>query len=312
MRTGFLGSPKAVLFSLLFAAGLSLLLTTCKKGDSRSAGLADQPEKNFEFIVFRTNKDTAAAIQRYYQMHAVQGTSNVRPLDEGCSGDAFTNVFGVVRTGSCSGGYSYSLKIDDMEYLTGEEPTDPIIVINGASFAPTFTYNSGPAWHYTLTVPYSEIGYSNSSYCSTSSIPLEYDACGGMEINTETYIMDVSEACGQNGSNTTSTANSYTYPPFGTGGTGGVTLSPLISLCNECTVQFPDNYTYQYKLTGSSTWTGLTLSFPTYINYFLSLPAGTYDLQGFDNCNGDGTEEAPVNQTGPVEPMPGSGTFTVP
>jgi len=168
-----------------------------------------------------------------------------------------------------------------MEYLTGFQPTNPTILVNGYSFTPTFTYNFGPAWHYSLTVAYSSIGLSNSNYCSTASISAEYDACGD-EINAETYIMDVSEACGQNGTNTTSTSNSYTYPPFGTGGKGKVTLSP-----------------------------NLELSYPTYLNYVLSLSAGTYDLQGYDNCNGSGTIESPIYQTGPVVAMPGSGTFTV-
>src|SRR5258708_4158879 len=104
-------SRKAYLVSLILLICLPLLIITCKKQDNKSVNPAEKQDKDLKFIVFTTRKDTMAIAKKFTEMMAKKKATGTQITDI-CSGDAWIQTFGVSRTGSCSGGYSYSLVID--------------------------------------------------------------------------------------------------------------------------------------------------------------------------------------------------------
>jgi len=300
-------SPALILLILL-----SFLLayhTSCKKQPSQKSNRPIQEEKEVPIITYKADKDLNTLYKEYQGRVTKGANTQTRGITTMCAGDATTQTYGVNRSGTCSGGYSYTFRMDDIEFLNPTKPSSVSVSINGHSFTPTYVGNPTTGyWQYTLSAAYSAIGLSNSSYCSSLSVDVDYYACGGL-VNSETLELRPSEACGRTDPSSTSTASHYSWiPSYSAVHTGSVDLTILIAACSDCSVILPDSYVFEYKLTTDVSYQSVMVSYPNYLNYNLTLPSGTYNLKGMDYC---GSLYNPVSNQGP-EVSGSPATFTIP
>ncbi|HVU56380.1 MAG TPA: hypothetical protein VHD83_15050 [Puia sp.] len=288
---------------------LAFCLSTCKKQSSRTPNPALQDGKEVPIITFRSDRN-ANALQQHYLAKIQSLKNQPQGILTMCAGDATTQQYGVNRSGTCNSGYSYTLRIDDIEFLNPTKPTSVSVSINGHSFTPTYVGNPTTGyWQYSLSAAYSAIGLSNSSYCTSLSVTIQYYACGGL-VNTEILELRPSEACGRTTPSTTSTVNLYSWiPSYWSTQPGSVDLAILIGTCDDCSVILPDYYVFEYKLTTETSYHYVRVAYPDYLDYNLALPSGTYNLKGYDEC---GTFNGGViSNTGP-EVTGSPSTFTIP
>ena len=279
---------------------LLLLFTTCKRQNNNLSPKGSRIENgNDEFIVWHVDADTNKIKRQITEQ--LKADKEITSQSIRCTLFAHVTAYGVTRTGSCSGGYSYTLRLDNI-IIFGGSTVGLQVYINGVPFTPTQT---GPGT-YSVAASYSSFGIADADYCNTNSLNIVYaNFCTS---TSQTIQLTPSEACGSTNPDVTSTAAHYSYPPttMTLPRSGGADLGLLVNLCNTCTVRYPDFYVFQYRPTGTTNWTTDTVAYPQYLFHSVSLPSGTYDLQGNNECAPGGT----IPNNGPT--VSGSPTtFTV-
>ncbi len=157
-------------------------------------------------------------------------------------------------------------------YRPGIKPSSYYIKINGVTFYPTYTGMAFYAYYQLTGISLSAIGISD--FCTADSITVEHYV-NNVYTNTEKLSVNDGVSCGN---------GSYQCSAFSPG--SGQLSFYLPYLSCSCRNAYPSTYTFWYRLQGTTTWTTIPVSYPTYFsNYTVSgLPAGTYEVDGQNTC----------------------------
>lgn len=203
------------------------------------------------------------------------------PIKPGLLANYFISSYSVGY--SCSGALEVNFIIG-LEYWGGNPPGGAIVSVNGVPFPAQELSISGfgDAKPFLVEhVPFSVIG----NPCQSNNVV--FDANSGPQVcNINIPIGVLSFIMSPQATSNSGSWQPSTYP---TNVVGQAKLFVPILICytNPCALGTSPftNYTFRYKLQGTSTWTQVTVTYvQSQLGYIVnSLPAGVYDLEGRDS-----------------------------